>query len=172
MQQREHVIVNQNTQDEDWLRRRTMACGVDRFVELIYLYAIDKSLHEIERIDIAQDALRYQECRHTEQELLAMADEDLLHAHWIVTMEWAMGNNPLPEPRSEALATSAARVSLPTAELSVQTGGHDWFRRGRKEAQVGAMRRTFLPTPPGRRQRGKRHQRVARLEQHRRRLTT
>lgn len=71
--------------------RRTEAKGVGFFVEDMHLYATDKRLSAIERQDIVEDALRFEECSYSEQELCAMDDAALIGAHYWVMAEYARG---------------------------------------------------------------------------------
>jgi hypothetical protein len=71
--------------------RRTMAKGVGHFVEELHLYATDKRLSAAERQDIVEDALRFEECSYSEQELLAMDDAALIGAYYWVMAEYASG---------------------------------------------------------------------------------
>lgn len=83
--------VDQSNNAADGMTRRTMAKGVGFFVENMHLYATDKRLSAIERQDIVEDALRFEECSYSEQDLNAMDDAALIGAHYWVMAEYASG---------------------------------------------------------------------------------
>lgn len=83
--------VDQSNNAVDETSRRTMAKGVGCFVDDMHLHATDKRLSAIERQDIVEDALRFEECSYSEQDLNAMTDATLIAAHFRVTAEYAIG---------------------------------------------------------------------------------
>jgi hypothetical protein len=65
--------------------------GAGRLVEELYLYATDKQLSEVERQDIVEDALTFEECSYSDEELHAMDDAHLIAAHYWIMAEYASG---------------------------------------------------------------------------------
>lgn len=70
---------------------RTAEMGCGRLVEELHCYAADKQLSDVERDDIIEWALRFEECTYSADQFHAMPDADLIAAAYWIMAEYASG---------------------------------------------------------------------------------